>query len=70
MAAQDTITQDELLRRSQELFDSLVTGDKAPWQKYFAEDAIYFDEKGRTLDKAALVADISPLPTVTQARSR
>jgi hypothetical protein len=61
-AAPETITQEELLRRSQELFDSLVTGNKEPWQKYYADDAIYFDEKGRNLDKAALVADIAPLP--------
>ncbi len=56
------ITQEELLRRSQELFDSIVTGNKEPWQKYYADDAIYFDEKGRSLDKKALVADITPLP--------
>jgi hypothetical protein len=56
------ITQEELLRRSQELFDSIVTGNKEPWQKYYADDAIYFDEKGRNLDKTALVADIAPLP--------
>jgi hypothetical protein len=75
--AQETITEDELLRRSQELFDSLVTGNKGPWQKYYADDAIFFDEKGRNLDKAALVADISPLPngysgkiTVGKAASR
>jgi hypothetical protein len=56
------ITQEELLRRSQELFDSLITGNKEPWEKYYANDAIYFDEKGRNLDKTALVADITPLP--------
>jgi hypothetical protein len=56
------ITQEDLLRRSQELFDSIVTGNKEPWQKYYADDAIYFDEKGRNLDKTALVADITPLP--------
>ena len=60
--AQETITQQELLRRSQELFDSVVGGNKEPWQKYYAEDALFFDEKGRNMDKAALVADISPLP--------
>ena len=61
--AQDAITQDELLRRSQELFDSLVTGNKAPWEKYFADDALFFDEKGRNLTKTALVAEIAPLAT-------
>jgi Domain of unknown function (DUF4440)/Domain of unknown function (DUF3471) len=62
VAAQENITQEELVRRAQELFDSLVGGNKEPWQKYYADDAIYFDEKGRNMDKAALVADISPLP--------
>jgi hypothetical protein len=61
-AKQPTITQDELSRRTQELFDSVAAGDKTPWQKYFADDAMYFDEKGRGMNKAALVADISPLP--------
>jgi hypothetical protein len=75
--AEETISEQELLRRSQELFDSLVTGNKEPWKKYYADDAIFFDEKGRNLDKAALVADISPLPngysgkiTVGKAASR
>lgn len=76
-AAQEVISEQELLRRSQELFDSLVTGNKEPWQKYFADDAIYFDEKGRNLDKRALVDDIAPLPpgysgkiTIGKASSR
>jgi hypothetical protein len=57
------ITQDELVRRTQELVDSVAAGDKTPWKKYFAEDCMYFDEKGRSMNKAALVADITPLPT-------
>src|SRR5882724_1506654 len=57
------ITQDELVRRTQELFENLAAGDQAPWKKYFADDSMYFDEKGRSMNKAALIADISPLPT-------
>jgi hypothetical protein len=57
-----TITQDELVRRSQELFDALVPGNQEPFKKYYADDAIFADEKGRTMDKAALVKDIAPLP--------
>ncbi len=57
------ITQDELVSRTQELFDSVASGNQAPWQKYFADDAMYFDEKGRNMDKAALVADVTPLPS-------
>ena len=58
----DSITQEELIRNTQEMFDSVAAGDQAPWKKYFAEDSMYFDEKGRSMDKAALVKDITPLP--------
>src|SRR2546430_2047236 len=56
------ITEAELVRRTQELYDSVVTGDQTPWKKYFADDSTFSDEKGRTLDKTKLVADITPLP--------
>ncbi len=56
------ITQAELERRTQALLDSAGSGDKRPWQEYFADDCFYFDEKGRKMDKTALVADVSPLP--------
>jgi hypothetical protein len=56
------ISQDELARRTQELFDSVAAGDQTPWKKYFADDCVYFDEKGRKMDKAALLADVAPLP--------
>jgi hypothetical protein len=55
------ITQDELVRRTQELYDSLVSGNQAPWKKYFADDCIFADEKGRLFDKPKLIADITPL---------
>jgi len=56
------LTQEELVRRTQELFDAVVPGNKEPWQKYFAADCIFSDEKGRNLNKTQLVADIAPLP--------
>jgi hypothetical protein len=56
------ITQDELIRNTQQLFDSVAAGDQAPWKKYFADDSIYFDEKGRSMDKTSLVNDVTPLP--------
>jgi hypothetical protein len=62
LADAPTITQDELVRRTQELFDSLVPGNQEPFKKYFADDAMFFDEKGRNMDKAALVKDVQPLP--------
>jgi hypothetical protein len=57
------ITENELIRRTQELYDAVVPGNQAPWKKYFADDSIFADEKGRTMDKAKLIADITPLPT-------
>jgi len=62
-AAKQEITQEELVRRTQELMDSVVPGNQGPWKKYFADDAMYFDEKGRDMDKEALVKDVSPMPT-------
>lgn len=61
-AERATITQVELVVRTQELMDAVVPGDQEPWKKYFADDALYFDEKGRKMDKTALVKDISPMP--------
>lgn len=61
-ANEPAITQDELVRRTQELFDSVAPGNQEPFKKYFAEDAMFFDEKGRNMDKAALVKDIQPIP--------
>jgi hypothetical protein len=61
-AAEVPITQEELIRRTQELYDSLVSGNQAPWKKYFAEDCMFADEKGRFFDKPKLIADITPLP--------
>ncbi|MGH9501849.1 MAG: DUF4440 domain-containing protein [Terriglobales bacterium] len=57
-----SITQDELVRNTQEMFDAVALGDQALWQKYFADDSTYFDEKGRKMDKVALVKDVTPLP--------
>ena len=62
VADEPTITQDELMRRTQELFDAIVPGNQEPFKKYFADDAMFFDEKGRDMDKAALVKDIQPMP--------
>ena len=62
LAAGEPITEQELVHRTQELYDSLVSGNQAPWKKYFADDCTFSDEKGRTFDKAKLVADVRPLP--------
>ena len=56
------ITRDELVRRTQELYDAVVPGNQSPWKKYFADDCIFADEKGHLFDKKKLIADITPLP--------
>jgi Domain of unknown function (DUF4440) len=56
------ITESELVRRTEELYNAIVPGDQAPWKKYFADDSIFSDEKGRTMDKTKLIADITPMP--------
>ncbi len=56
------IAQEELVRRTQELVNSVAAGDQAPWKKYFADDCMFFDERGRNMDKKALVGEITPLP--------
>src|SRR5262249_56084899 len=61
-ARETPITQEELVRNTQEIFDAVAPGNPEPFKKYFAEDAMFFDEKGRNMDKAALVKDIQPLP--------
>lgn len=59
---QAAITQGDLVRNTQEVLDGVAAGDQTPWQKYFADDCMYFDEKGRGMDKAALIKDVTPLP--------
>lgn len=61
-ANEPTITQDELVRRSQEMFDAVPPGNQEPFKKYYADDVLYSDEKGRTMDKAALLKDVEPMP--------
>lgn len=62
-ATSPEITQAELVRRTQELNDAVAAGNQEPWKKYFADDCMYFDEKGNNMDKAALVGGITPLPS-------
>jgi len=56
------ITQDELVRRTQELVDAVAAGDRRPFEKYLAADSIISDEKGRGMDKTAMLADQTGLP--------
>jgi len=60
--AGETITPEELLRRTQNLFNAIAASDIAPWEKYLAADCMYFDEKGRALNKSDLVKEAAQLP--------
>jgi Domain of unknown function (DUF4440)/Domain of unknown function (DUF3471) len=60
--ASNSDTMNRLTRQTQELFDAIISGNQEPWKKYYADDCIFADEKGRTFDKSKLVADITPLP--------
>jgi Domain of unknown function (DUF3471) len=62
--AQDpaTITQAELVRRTQVLYDAVAPGNKAPWRQYLAADVIIHDEKGGSYTKLTFLATVVPLP--------
>jgi len=57
-----TVTTETLRQRTQQLWDAVAVGDKRPWQKTIADDAMIFDEKGHDMDKAGLLATIEKLP--------
>jgi hypothetical protein len=56
------VTERELVRIAQELFDAIPVGNKAPWEKYLAEDIIYTDENWHILTKKDLLEALNPLP--------
>ncbi len=56
------ITQEELMRRAQAIVDAVATGDRRPFEKYYAADSLIVDETGHIMDKKAFVAAQSPLP--------
>jgi hypothetical protein len=60
--AEETITHQELVSRTQELFEGVTTANNAAWIKYYADDCLFHDEKGRSMDKATLVKEITQLP--------
>jgi hypothetical protein len=62
VAVEPAKLEEELMAHAQELFDAVAVGNQEPWKKYFADDCLFFDEKGRNFSKAQLIADIQPLP--------
>lgn len=58
----DLATEQELVRIAQELYDAIPVGNKAPWEKYVADDVIYTDENWHILTKKDLLDGLNPLP--------
>lgn len=58
----ESISQDELVRRTQEILNGVRDGDPKAFERYFSEDSVDHDEKGRGMDKKTLLADITPPP--------
>ncbi|HEX3153634.1 MAG TPA: hypothetical protein VHV32_03370 [Candidatus Angelobacter sp.] len=48
VADEPTITQDDLVRRTQELLDAVVPGNQEPFKKYFADDAMFLTRRVAT----------------------
>ncbi len=54
----------ELLRaKDQALMDAIAPGDRKPWEQALAADAVYVDEEGNIMDRAAFLKELNPLPT-------
>jgi hypothetical protein len=56
------IDEAELVRRTQQIYDAIPPGDHAPARSYYAEDAMVYDEKGRAMNKKAVLDDLQPMP--------
>jgi len=46
----------------QALLDAIAPGDRATWDRLLAPDAVYVDENGSVLDRAAFLQELVPLP--------
>jgi ketosteroid isomerase-like protein len=46
----------------QALLDATAPGDRATWDRALAPDAVYVDEDGHVLDRAAFLEALEPLP--------
>jgi hypothetical protein len=55
-------TSDLLHRQTQELFDAVSNGDPKVWDKYLDTTVSFLDENGVIADRAATVAQVTPLP--------
>ena len=63
-AASAPVSDDAALiaRQIQELNDAITYGRAEVWARYLHDNAVFTDEEGAVSDKAAMVAQIQPLP--------
>lgn len=54
--------ESELRQRTQELLDAVAPGDVGVWRTRLHERMVHVDENGIVRDKAALLAELRPLP--------
>jgi len=52
----------DLQRRDQALLDALAPGDVKAWADAMAPDAVYVDENGEEMSRAAFLEQLKPLP--------
>jgi hypothetical protein len=53
-----------LLRaKDQALLDAIAPGDRQTWDRLLAPEAVYVDENGAVMDRAAFLNGLSPLPS-------
>jgi hypothetical protein len=55
-------TTTQLRAKDQALLDAIAPGDKKVWEQALASDAVYVDESGTILDRAAFLDQLTPLP--------
>jgi hypothetical protein len=61
----DSDLQTQLRAKDQAMVDAFATGKRAVFDAAMAPDAVYLDENGRRMDRAAFLADLRPLPPNT-----
>jgi len=61
----DSDLQMQLRAKDQAMVDAFSTGDRAVFDAAMAPDAVYLDENGRRIERAAFLAELQPLPANT-----
>ncbi len=64
VVAADT-SEADLRQLDQRLLDAIAPGDRSTWDRTLAADAVYIDENGTRLDRAAFLEELQPLPNGT-----